>query len=167
MAKKVVLGGIRLDLLRDRTTQRDNEVPSQKVQEGEDVTDNITQKPRIFDYTVKLTGDDESEVNSKLQELKQLRKQSKTFRLNAPEDQVENVAVQSIQDSRSIDDGRAYIVNLSLKEVIFTDAGNSEESRSGQDATDDVEKDTGRRPNKEPDEETAEKERDNIFIPKA
>lgn len=167
MAKEVFIGDVKLILLKDRTVQRDNEVPSQKVQEGESKTDHIKHKARSFDYTVKVTGDNEAEANSKLQELKQLRKSDDTFRLDSPEDQVDDVAVQKIQDSRSISDGIGYSVRLTLKEVIFTDAGNSEESRSGQDETDKTEKDTGRRSSKETSEEQEEKDRENIFFPGA
>lgn len=165
MAREILLDGHRLELLRERTVQRDNEVPSEPVQRGESISDNIQTKPRIWDFVVKITGDTEEEVNSELQRLKQFRNSRDTHRLNTPEDQVDHVAVQKIQDQRSLDQGLGYRVRMTLKEIIFTDAGNSQEARSGTEEAEEVEKDAGRKSNNQVDEDEADEDRRVIFLP--
>ena len=120
MPKKVRLGSLRLDLEQERQVILDNKVPTQPVEQGQNVSDSIDKQPDIVEESVIITPDDqtdspEEEIRSKLQELLRYRDEEIIFRYVAPERVILEAAVASIEYIR--ESRVSYSVDLTIRQI--------------------------------------------------
>lgn len=140
----LLLGDLELSLDLERQMVLDNEVPDQKVEGGENLSDNIKRKSDQFTFTVTITPERvegerakdldrmRKSIKDQLNALRALRDERKVFRLVSPETVVDQAAVTSIQVVKSKQ--VSYSATVQVREIITVDKEETEEEGEQTDA---------------------------------